>query len=141
MALVLDGEGIPQLCEEVVQVEHTVPLDRGQNALLFGLRLLPVSAEATVNGSGKLDFTCQLELNGSVYSMERQSAVCAITPDEKRQKKRREDSALCIYYADQQESVWDIAKKYNSSVAAVMEENGLDHDIISQRTMLLIPMF
>lgn len=141
LALVLDGEGIPQLCEEVVQVEHTVPLDRGQNALLFGLRLLPVSAEATVNGSGKLDFTCQLELNGSVYSMERQSAVCAITPDEKRQKKRREDSALCIYYADQQESVWDIAKKYNSSVAAVMEENGLDHDILSQRTMLLIPMF
>ena len=60
---------------------------------------------------------------------------------EKRQKKRREDSALCIYYADQQESVWDIAKKYNSSVAAVMEENGLDHDILSQRTMLLIPMF
>ena len=72
--------------------------------------------------------------------MERQSAISAITADESCPKKRGEDCGLCIYYADQKESVWNIAKKYNSSVSGIREENGLEHDILPQRTMLLIPM-
>jgi hypothetical protein len=51
-----------------------------------------------------------------------------------------ERRALCIYYADPGESVWNIAKQYHSDLTAVMEENGLDQDILPQRTMLLIPL-
>ena len=141
LALVLDSEGCLQLCEEVVQVEHTVPLSGEKKALIFGLQLTATSTEAVITGGGQLEFRCPLTLTGILYSMERRNAICGIQPDESRPKSRREDCALCIYYADQQESVWNIAKKYNCSVAGVMEENGLDHDILPQRTMLLIPMF
>lgn len=138
-ALLLDEDGCPQLCETAVQVEHSLPMNSNERAMIFGLQLLPLSTEATINGT-QLELRCQLQLSGCVFLMERQSAISAITADESCPKKRGEDCGLCIYYADQKESVWDIAKKYNSSVSGIREENGLEHDILPQRTMLLIPM-
>ncbi len=139
--LYLDEENVPQMAQEVLKMEHNIPLNEKQKSLLFGLKLRPVSVDAALNGSGQLELRCQLLLEGSLYSTERQSAISSLTVDESSGKQCVCDCALCIYYADQKESVWDIAKKYNSSVAGIMEENGLDHDILPQRTMLLIPMF
>ena len=139
MALVLDCDGVPQVCEEVVNLEHTVPLSSQQRGLLFHLQLLPTSVEAVLN-NGQPELRCQLQLSGCLYSVERQSGISSIRADESCHLSGREDCALCIYYADGDESIWNIAKKYNSSVTAIMEENGLDHDILPQRTMLLIPM-
>ena len=48
--------------------------------------------------------------------------------------------ALRIYYAQPGEDVWEIAKQCRTSMDAVMEENGLDSEILPQKTMLLIPM-
>ena len=36
--------------------------------------------------------------------------------------------------------MWEIAKRYNTSMAAVMEENGLEGANVPQRSMLLIPI-
>lgn len=139
MALVLDCDGVPQVCEEVVNLEHTIPLSSQQRGLLFRMQLLPTSVEAVLN-NGQPELRCQLQLSGCLYSVERQSGISSIRADESCRLSGREDCALCIYYADADESVWNIAKKYNSSVTAIMEENSLDHDILPQRTMLLIPM-
>ena len=49
------------------------------------------------------------------------------------------DYALKLYFADDGEDIWDIAKKYKTSVSAVMEENDLGGDSVSGR-MLLIPI-
>lgn len=139
--LYLDEENCPQLTQEVLKMEHSIPMSEGQKGLLFGLKLSPTSVEATLNASGQPELRCQLLLEGSLYSTEHQSAISALSLDESSGKQCACDCALCIYYADAKESIWDIAKKYNSSVSGIMEENGLDHDILPQRTMLLIPMF
>lgn len=50
------------------------------------------------------------------------------------------DSAVMrLYYADAGESVWDIARRCHTSPTAVREENDLREEILSAKTVLLIP--
>lgn len=49
------------------------------------------------------------------------------------------ESAAVIYFASKDESVWDIARHYNTTVSLVMEENELSEEILSADKMLLIP--
>ncbi len=139
-ALVLDGEGSYQLLEEKCQVEYNIPLSPGERSLLFQLQILPCSVEAVLNNNGHLELRGQLILSGSLYGIGQLKALTNLSIDESTPPPQKEDCALCIYYADKQESIWDIGKQYNSSVTAIMEENGLDRDILPQRTMLLIPI-
>ena len=96
--------------------------------------------EVSKNNNGQPELRCQLQLSGTLYSAEKQSGVRSIRVEEGCLRDDDEHCALCIYYADPGESVWNIAKRYSSDWSAVMEENGLDQDILPQRTMLLIPL-
>ena len=47
-------------------------------------------------------------------------------------------SKLVLYYADRGESLWDIAKKYHTSVEIIKRDNTLDDSIVTENKMLLI---
>ena len=49
-------------------------------------------------------------------------------------------SALRLYFGEPGEALWDIARRFGASMAAVMEENELDSETLPERQMLLIPM-
>lgn len=68
------------------------------------------------------------------------SFITGIKVDETREKKRENQSAMTIYYADAGENIWSIAKRYNTSLSAVMEENGLEEEILPEKQIVLIPM-
>ncbi len=48
-------------------------------------------------------------------------------------------AAMRLYYADAGESVWDIARRCHTSPDAVREENDLRDEVLSAKTVLLIP--
>lgn len=50
------------------------------------------------------------------------------------------DYALRLYYAQQDESIWEIAKRYHTAADAIMEENDCTEDILPKPQMLLIPI-
>lgn len=45
---------------------------------------------------------------------------------------------VILYYADKDETLWDIAKKYRSSVDIIKRDNALDDDVLDKSKMLLI---
>jgi hypothetical protein len=56
-------------------------------------------------------------------------------------KNRDTEYALKLYYAEENEDVWNIAKRYNTSAAAIITENDMEtDDTITTPTMLLIPI-
>jgi len=55
-------------------------------------------------------------------------------------KGREPGVALMIYYASAKESVWDIAKKYNTTVNQIIQANSLTDPVIQEKRALLIPM-
>ena len=45
-----------------------------------------------------------------------------------------------IYYASDGEKIWDIARKYYTSVNAIKSENDIEEDVIQTDGMILIPL-
>ena len=83
---------------------------------------------------------CRLRVDGMLLGVAPVSFITGIKVDETREKKREDQSAMTIYYADAGENVWSIAKRYNTSISAVMEENGLEDEVLPEKRILLIPM-
>ena len=55
-------------------------------------------------------------------------------------KVRDGDYALKLYYGVEGEDIWEIAKRYSTSVRSIMEENDLDEERLTKSGMLLIPI-
>lgn len=47
--------------------------------------------------------------------------------------------ALVVYFANRNEKVWDIAKKFRTSAELIKKENELNNDIVESSRILLIP--
>ncbi len=47
--------------------------------------------------------------------------------------------ALVVYFAKEKEALWDIAKKFRTSVELIKSENELREDVLDARRILLIP--
>ncbi|MGN0521609.1 MAG: SPOCS domain-containing protein [Eubacterium sp.] len=46
---------------------------------------------------------------------------------------------MTLYFADKNESVWDIAKSFSTDSKLIMEENGLSSELIQDKRIILIP--
>ena len=92
---------------------------------------------ASANG---VEVRAEIAVRGSLTDTKNVVAVSEINVDTSRPKSKEDAFALKLYYADKGEDVWDIAKRYSTSVGAIMEENELPKDVLEQRGMLLIPM-
>ena len=93
-----------------------------------------ISAEGVL--TGKSDIAVKLY----VYSSDSIKAVTNITVDETVKKERDGDYAIKLYFGIENEDVWDIAKRYSTSVSAIMEENDLAGERLENGGMLLIPI-
>ena len=66
--------------------------------------------------------------------------VTQANADESQPKEKDTKAALTIYFAKAGEDVWDIARRYYTSVEAVKNENDITEDRLDKERMLLIPM-
>ena len=84
--------------------------------------------------------SAQITVDGALYRTEQVQYLTGLRVDESRAKKPITENAMTIYYADAGESLWSIAKEYQTSMEAVMEENGLENAYLEEKKAILIPM-
>ena len=87
-----------------------------------------------------LEIRAELRVSGPVYEKCRFTAITDAAVNEDSPREKDPLCALRICYAEEGDDVWDIAKSYSTSMAAVMEENSLEEERLPARTMLLIPL-
>ncbi len=130
----------------VVYTERAVEYTQNLSAVLPSGKLQScVSAECLSTGfricsDKRIEVRTELLVTGEVYSVTEVNAVCAAKADENSQHTRADDSSLVLYFAEEGEDVWDIARDYRTSVAGVRMENDLDDDVLTSRRMLMIPI-
>jgi LysM repeat protein len=66
--------------------------------------------------------------------------VTVTSPKEKKEKKTKNCQAV-IYYANENESTWDIAKNHNSNIEELKCLNEIDDDTIKENKALIIPIY
>lgn len=86
----------------------------------------------------KVDARVELDISGVVFSTQTVQVLSDIQIDEEN-RKRQKHAALTIYFAQEGESVWEIARRYNTTAEAITAENKLTGDAVETKCKLLIP--
>lgn len=100
--------------------------------------IYPGDCMASAGVSGKIEIKAEINIGAEIYEVSEDRIISSISIDENKTRQNTA-AALTIYYSEQGESVWNIARRYNTTVEAVMNENGLDSETVGSRRMLLIP--
>ena len=135
-AVMEDGE--TQYFEQSDDVEKSVPLKDPPVHIHLDPSAGILSCAYSIVGD-KIDIRCEVLVKGCVYYPVSVNAIAEVAVDENKPKPK-EYNKIYIYYADEGESIWNIAKQYNTSAGAIWEENNATDDVLPQKSMLLIPI-
>lgn len=125
--------------EQPREFTQRIPIQNPTDTIQFVPIVKMGTGTFTLAGHEKMEVRCAVRVSGSMYSLDRKKVLSDLSMDESHPKKRKEN-VLYLYYASENEPVWDIAKRYNTSVNAIQAENQLEDSVLSSNTMLLIPM-
>ena len=120
--------------------DHSIDVDNLSRDSNFLPTVKVVSCSYSLASNNTVEIKAEVGIKGCLYEVKTVDGIDEITVDTNKPKERDLSYALKIYYADEGEGVWDIAKRYNTSVEAIMEENELEGEVLEQRGMLLIPI-
>lgn len=138
--LALNSQGEVLYFERTVDFENKYdwrekPCDVEINSKAFLL------SSETKNINGKdIEVDLNLKICASIYSDINIKAISEVIVNEEKPLSKDTSAALTIYYASKGENLWDIARKYCTSVESIKKENELESDQIKERSMILIPM-
>lgn len=128
----------PCMAEKAIDYEYERDVSiQGANARCEPW-VYPGECVASAAGSGKIEIKAEINISTEIYEVSEDRIISNITVDESKARQSTA-AALTIYYSEEGESVWNIARRYNTTVEAVMNENNLDSETVGSRRMLLIP--
>lgn len=88
----------------------------------------------------RVEVRTELLVTGEAYDNASISAVSSAKADEDRLRKKDDNSSLILYFADEGEDIWNIARDYCTGVNRVRQENDLNNDVIQNKRMIMIPI-
>ncbi len=138
--LALDVDNIPFYIERIVEFEHARELGETSQDVMAEITLVPTSIGYSISKDSKVDVKIDFNVSGAVYLNQKHDMITAVEADESRPADKDRNASLTIYFASESEPLWDIARKYYTSVNAIKQENDISGDIAPKNGMLLIPM-
>ena len=93
----------------------------------------------SVSGGTDLEIRCDIQLCGVLLCQGRAALLEDIQVDEGKAKEDAAPRGLYLYLADPGETLWDIAKRYNTNIDRITQENPEEQQDPDHR-VLLIPV-
>lgn len=137
--LALNEDGKPFYFERLLDFEYARAYSGGGGNIKCETGVSVAGISYRLTGTG-IDVKTELRLTASVYSQIGYKVITEVTADETKPLERDGGAALCIYYADAGENLWDIARVYHTSEDAIRKENGISGESVENRGMLLVPL-
>ena len=134
-----NDEGGPVYLEMDTSFEHYIDIPAADGGYIIPKAYIR-ACSYNLTSTNSVEVKVELCLCGLVYEPSTAIMISNIEVDTSEEKQHNSNYALKLYYAQENEQVWDIAKKYSTSVNAIMEENELVEGTLSAHEMLLIPM-
>lgn len=139
MGLTESGDFV--ICETDVPVEEEISSEATEISPDADIRasFSVTSCTYTITADNTAEVKADITARGWLTDHITTEAITDITVDETAPREAEGDYALRLYFAENGEELWDIAKRYGASMIRIMEENELDGDIVKEAGMLLIP--
>lgn len=134
------SEGIPIMLEKEDSFTTNVQAENITEMTIANIKLVPVSCSYNLASDNNVEVKSEVKIIGIAENTMELKGITELVIDENEPIKRGNNYALKLYFTDENEDLWEIAKKYNTSVSAIMEENDIEDDMISSSGMILIPI-
>lgn len=133
---------IPFYMENETPFEAEIPVSSCNDASAVSCepRVCVSGCSYYLAGEDTVEMKAELRIGGTIKNSVSGELLSEIKILADKPRSRESSYALKLCRCSQNEDIWDIAKKYSTSVSAIMEENELTDDKISQHGMLLIPL-
>lgn len=138
--LAMDGEGMPTCVEQNLPCEFEVEAGDTEEEYNFWPDIRISSIVYNILSQDELELRVSIFLGGLLYEVSQRNLLTKVEIDENAEKHRNDNCALRLYFADEGESIWEIAKRYNTSVQAILEQNAIETERVTSRGMILIPI-
>lgn len=93
-----------------------------------------------INGDFSVELRVNISLTGCIYKLKTVSVIEDVLLDSEKPKEKNSEYALKMYYAEENEEIFAVAKRYNTKPEAIMEENELEEEVLTAPCLLLIPI-
>ncbi|MBQ7132718.1 MAG: DUF3794 domain-containing protein [Oscillospiraceae bacterium] len=120
--------------------EHTVPDFGDFEVIRCDISANVCSCSYTLSDAKSVSLKADVRISGCAVPSVCVKALCDITMDESNKIKCDDGCALRLYFAQNGEKIWDIAKRYKTSAKAVCEENAKSCEDDECCGMMMIPM-
>ncbi len=137
--MVKNENGMPSIIEKAEAFEHKIPVNCSETSSI-NIDITACDCSYTIVSSDNISIKAELKITGTLSPAAVYDAITEVNFDDTVKKVRDGDYALKLYYGIEGEDIWEIAKRYSTSVRAIMEENELDSEQLSNNGMLLIPI-
>ena len=139
LCIVYVGEkGVPSYAEKSFEAEFEQMLTINRAVYSGEIDGFVKELSWNVTGKDSFDVTADIVLEGEIC-IDMHEKLCKEAVVDEASPKKKDDSAIVIYYPQSGENLWDIAKKYNTTVKLLKEENeGLKSEK-AEGKMLIIP--
>lgn len=133
-------DGTTFVIEKEEPFEHFVECEKINEKCEANLKIIPIDSDCTLTSSGGASIKSDIKICGELICSVSRSVLTDMRIDDTVKIKRDGDYALKLYFGKENEEIWDIAKRYSTSVNAVMDENSLENETLQNNGMLLIPI-
>ena len=126
--------------EKPIDFEYRYPLKCTLNSPHADPQIEVLSCGFTITGASVLEIMLDLCINAAVYEKRNVTLISDVEVKENIPVERKRKGALTIYFPNNNECVWDIARIYNASVEEIMRINELDSEKLTAGRMILVPI-
>lgn len=130
---------VPFFTEKQEAFEQVIPAQNVTQDTIPCCRAAVGDTGFAIRQDGGLDVTTRLEITGEISENQQVAAVSSITVREDKPKEHCDEFSLRICYTSG-ETCWDIAKRCNTTVDAIMCENNIDDREAELSGMVIIPI-
>ncbi len=135
--LIKDSSGSISNINKILDVKYERKADYENNDIYCLPKLNVFSLDCAEKGSNSIDVRAEINVSASVFGRVIIDAVADIKESENQVV--RGSNAITVYFPEKSESLWSIARRYNTTVNAIAEENGLEGDTTENLKVIFIP--
>lgn len=138
--IICNEQGNAVYCEKPIDFEYKYSPINAAGQLFCEPQIEILNCGYTITASNKLELYAELGINAAIYERNKLSLVTDIGINDEMPINNCCRAAMKIYFAGENESVWDIARLYNAGVDEIMQINGLETQRLANGQMLLVPV-
>lgn len=135
--LYLDDKDYPCYAEKTTEISLPVKLSQSYGFLKCSMSAQVRNIEFKLSAKDKTDLAIEVGILAEIESCTSYRILDSVFKGAK--KESSDTAALTLYFAAQGEGLWEIAKKYNTSLSLIMQENDIEGDFLKESCMLMIP--